>query len=483
MRIASVSSELAPFAKTGGLGDVAAALPLYLHRAGHDVRPFLPLYGSLDPSGRRIEAVGYARDMPIRMGGRTFPCSLFAAPLAEGGPLVYLVDCPPLYAGRGIYAADADEHLRFAVLTRAAIEGCQRMGFAPDAFHAHDWHAALLPLYLKTHYAWDALFRGTGTVLTLHNLGYQGVFPSVVLGDLDLAGAEEHLDRGDLAQGRVGFMKTGILHAGAITAVSRTYAREILTREHGMGLDAYLRARGSALVGIVNGIDADEWNPSTDPHLPARYGPGEMAGKAVCRARLLEEVGLDPRPAGPVLGVVSRLTAQKGMDLLFETLPPLLASADARLVALGGGERRYVEFFQSMERRFPGRAAYRDGHRNPLAHRIEAGADAFLMPSRFEPCGLNQMYSQRYGTLPVVRATGGLADTVEPWNPATGAGTGFVFEHFTEAGMAWALHTMLRAWEDRPAWTGLVRNAMARDFSWDRRIGEYLRVYAAVGGR
>ncbi len=473
---------MAPFAKIGGLGDVCAALPRHLHRRGHDVRPFLPLYGGPGEARAAVEPVGFARDMRIRAGGRTFTCSLWTGALPGGGPQVHFVECPALFGRPGVYSAEGDEHLRFSVITRASVEGCQRMGFAPDVFHAHDWHAALLPLYLKTVYGWDRLFRDTRTVLTIHNLGYQGVFPSSALPDLALEGAADRLDRGDLEAGRVGFLKTGILHADAVTTVSATYAREILGAELGMGLDPWLRARQGSLVGITNGIDAAEWDPATDPYLPAHFSAGDVAGKGACRARLLEEVGLVPDPAGPVFGVVSRFTAQKGFDLLFGTLPPLLASEDARLVALGSGESRYEEFFAGLAHRLPGRVAWHGGHREELAHRIEAGADLFLMPSRFEPCGLNQMFSMRYGTLPVVRRTGGLADTVEPWNPATGEGTGFVFDHFTGTGLRWALDVALQAWRDRPAWDRLVRNAMARDFSWDRRVREYEDLFARLAG-
>jgi starch synthase len=475
-----VSSELAPFAKTGGLGDVAGALPRYLDAAGHHVRPFLPLYGSIDQGGLRFSPVTFAQDVPLRMGGRNLAFTLYTAPLPGGGPEVYFVSCPALYAGRGIYAADGDEHLRFAFLAAAAIESCQRMGWSPQVFHGHDWHAALLPLLLKTVYGWDSLFHGTRTVLTIHNLGYQGVFPASALRDVGLVGAEEHHDREDLRQGRFGFLKTGLLHADAVTAVSRTYAKEIQGEELGMGLDPWLRARRRSVTGIVNGIDTRVWSPETDDLLPARYSAQDLSGKAACRDALLDAFDLAPAPEGPVLGVVSRLPAQKGFDLLFETLPPILEREDCRLAVLGSGEERYAEFFGGMQRRFPGKACYRSGYDERGAHLVEAGSDVFLMPSRFEPCGLNQMYSQRYGTVPVVRKTGGLADTVKQFDPRANEGTGFVFDHFTPTGMRWALDVALRTWKDRDAWAGLVRRGMAEDFSWERRIGEYVALYEGL---
>ena len=480
MRIAVAAAELAPFAKTGGLGDVVASLSRALHRRGHDVRPFVPLYGSLRRSGQELVPVGFLRDVPVEAGGTTYRCSVRAGAMPGGGPAVYFVECDPLYGRMGIYSDRGDEHLRFSVLSRAALECCQRMGFSPDVVHAHDWHTALLPLYLRTAYAWDRLFARTKTVLTVHNLAYQGVFPASVLGALGLGGREPWLWQDDLRLGRVGFLRCGILHADAVTTVSRTYADEIRTPEHGMGLDAMLRARGGRVVGIVNGIDAEEWDPRTDPLIPRRYGPDDLEGKAENRRALLETLRLAPAGEDPVLGIVSRLTAQKGFDLVFEAVPDVLARTDARLVVLGTGSAVYEDRFRALERAFPGRVRFHAGYSNELAHRIEAGADVFLMPSLFEPCGLNQMYSQRYGTVPVVRRTGGLADTVEPYDPRTGEGTGFVFEHYTGDGLRWALGVALSVWRDRPAWHRLQRAGMARDFSWDRRVLEYESLYAAL---
>jgi starch synthase len=480
VRIAQVSAELAPYAKTGGLGDVAAALARALVSRGHDVRPFLPLYGNLRTEGRPLVPVDFLRDVRVRMGEREWTFSVRAGPLPGTSAAVYFVDCPPLYGAPSIYSDRGDEDLRMGFLGRAAFECCQRMGFAPDVLHAHDWHASLVPLLRKTAYEWDRLFARSGTVLTIHNLAYQGAFPSSTVARVGLAGAEPLLWKEDLRAGRFGFLRTGILHAGVVTTVSRTYAREITTPEHGMGLDAMLRARGDGLVGIVNGIDAREWDPATDPRIPHRYSADDLSGKRRCRDDLLRSLGLDREPRGPVLGLVSRLTSQKGIDRVLAVVPEVLAREDARLVALGSGASSLEQGLAAVERAFPRRARWRGGHDEDLAHRIEAGADLFLMPSRFEPCGLNQMYSQRYGTLPVVRRTGGLADTVEPWDPRTGTGTGFVFEHDTDEGLRWALGVGLQAFRDRPAWNRLVRTAMARDFSWDRRVLEYEAVYRRV---
>jgi starch synthase len=477
MRIAQIASEAAPFAKTGGLGDVAAALTRALAKAGHDARLFLPLYKSLKPSGQTFTPVSFLTDVPLQMGGRALRFTVFTAPLPGGGPPVYFVGCPALYDRAGIYAQDGDEHVRFGFLTRAALESLQRMGFAPDVVHAHDWHAALAPLYVKTLYAWDRrLFGRTKTVLTIHNLAYQGGFPRAALADLDLGSVADRLHQEHLRQGAFSFLVTGLLHADAVTAVSETYAREIQTPAHGFGLDALLRARADSVFGIVNGIDADEWDPSADPHLAARYSVADLGGKTLCRAAILAEARLPDGPA-PLVGIVSRLTAQKGFDLALEVLPAFLAAGRLRLVALGTGSEAIAQGFRDLARRFPRAVSFEAGFSNEKAHRIEAGADLFLMPSRFEPCGLNQMYSQRYGTPPVVHRTGGLADTVEPWNRRMGWGTGFVFEHFTAAGLTWALEQALLCFSDATSFRRVQLAGMQRDFSWERQVGRYERLY------
>ncbi len=480
MRICLAAAEVTPFAKTGGLGDVAAALARYLAKHGHDVRLFLPLYGKLDRAGQAFSPVGFLQDVPVKMGDRQFTFSVFSATLPKSELPVYFVACPALYGRPAIYAADGDEHLRFAFLSRAAIECCQRMGFAPHVFHVHDWHTALVPLYLRTVYAWDKLFARTKTVLTLHNLAYQGAFPPSAVREVGLAGFESLLHQDELRGGRFSFLTSGVLHADAVTAVSETYAREILTAEQGMGMDGLLRARGASVYGIVNGVDYDDWSPEQDPLIPARYSAADLGGKTVCRQRLLAKFGLDDDPSALVVGIVSRLTSQKGFELAMDVLPPRLRLGKIRVVALGSGASALVEFFAGLAQRFPRAAAFTEGYDNTLAHQIEAGADAFLMPSRFEPCGLNQMYSLRYGTPPIVRRTGGLADTVEPWSSATGKGTGFVFREFEPAGLARELDVAIATFANRPAWRRLQANGMAQDFSWDRQIQKYVALYGRL---
>ncbi|HEX3557431.1 MAG TPA: glycogen synthase [Thermoanaerobaculia bacterium] len=481
-RICQLAAEVTPFAKTGGLGDVVAGLSGFLARDGHDVRVFLPFYAQIARRSETFIPVDFIRDVPVAIGPRHYTFSLLTTPLPGSDVPVYFVDCPELFAHDGIYHGDWLDWLRFAVLTRAAFESCQRMGWGPDVVHCHDWHTALAPILLKALYGWDRLFDHTRSVLTIHNLAYQGYVPANVVSDLGLGSHVHWLDAADLAAGRFNFMKTGILHADFITAVSRTFAREIQTSEHGFGLDPLLRARGDRLVGIVNGVDYGEWDPETDPHLFYHYSAREPAGKWSCKRNLLRETGLDERTAAPLIGVVSRLTPQKGFDLCFEVLPELLARRDLRLVALGSGEKVYEDFFQGLQERFPGKAWFFKGFNNELAHRIEAGADLFLMPSKFEPCGLNQMYSLKYGTPPLVHKTGGLADTVELFDSATGAGTGFVFDHFVPAGLRWALDYALDTYLHRTPWEKLMANGMAQDFSWDRQGKEYVELYGRMVG-
>ncbi|MCE9638451.1 MAG: glycogen synthase [Planctomycetes bacterium] len=473
MRVCLVASEAAPFAKTGGLGDVAAALARYLVRDGHDARLFLPLYGRIDRKG--LVPVGFLRDVPVRMGDRTFTFSVWSGALPQGGPTMYFVECAPLFGRQEIYSQQGDEHLRFGMLSRAALESCQRMGFAPHVVHCNDWHTALIPLWLRTIYKWDRLFAETKTVLTLHNLAYQGGFPKSVIGDLSLRGFENLLHQDELRAGRVSFLTSGLLYADALTVVSPTHSREVQTAEYGFGLDGILRARG--VTGILNGVDYDEWSPERDRHIAARYSPQDMSGKAACRRALLAEAQLAGDPQGPVFGVVSRLTSQKGLDLVPAALARLLASDDVRLVALGSGDQRVAQSFRDMERQFPGKVRFREGYDEPWAHRIEAGADAFLMPSRFEPCGLNQMYSLRYGTVPIVRNTGGLADSVTIYDPDTGHGTGIVFDSPDASALRWAAETAARLYRDRAVWRSIQLQGMAEDFSWTRQIQEYTALY------
>ncbi len=483
MNILFVSSEVAPFAKAGGLGDVSAALPRHLHALGHDVRVFLPMYARVHAPGRIFTEV--IPEMTFDFGGNQVRVSIQTSLLPGTDLPVYFVRCPALYDRPSIYGSSHDEHLRFAVLSWAALAACQRLRFSPDIAHVNDWQSALVPLLLRTVFGWDRLFSRTRTVLTIHNIGHQGTFDARVLAETGLGHAAHLVHEDELRAGRFSFLLTGLLHANAITTVSPTYAREIQTSGHGAGLDSFLRMRKGVLFGILNGIDEAEWNPEIDRRIPHNYSASNLAGKELCKEELLRSAGLPYRREIPLVGIVSRLVWQKGFDLCMQVLPALLHRRAFQVVVLGTGEPKYEEFFSALSRAFPHQVIYQPAFSENLAHLIEAGADMFLMPSRYEPCGLNQLYSLRYGTVPIVHRTGGLADTVWTFDPRSGRGTGFVFEHFDEAGLAWALSRALDVWgtgagQDRERWTQIQRNGMRLPLGWDHRIGEYVELYRRV---
>ncbi|MEY2982696.1 MAG: hypothetical protein RL562_2923 [Planctomycetota bacterium] len=483
LRICLVSSEVAPFAKTGGLADVVAGLGRYLASEGHDVRIFLPLYGRIARQDAPENEATEIGSVSVRFNGsmQSFRCRVGVLP--DSTAKVYFVDCPEMFEREPIYSSTyEDEHIRFGLLCRAALESCQRLGWAPDVIHCNDWHTGLLPLYLKSLYAWDRLFAKTRTLLTIHNIGYQGQFPARVVDDLGLAEHRSAFHQGDLARGEVNFLKTGLLYADWITTVSRTYAHEIRTPEGGRGLEKVLDARADALTGIVNGVDYGTWDPSVDPMIPARYTASDLSGKAICKQKLLERFDLDTSGDTLVFGIVSRLTGQKGFDLLPDVLPVVTRDPRVRICVLGSGESRYEEYFQWLRDKLPERVGIYRGYHEELAHWIEAGSDAFLMPSAFEPCGLNQMYSLRYGTPPLVRKTGGLADTVEPFDAATRTGTGFVFEDYDAHALLSAMQQLVRAFDDRDGWRQLIRNGMEQDFSWAKQGPEYVALYRRLVG-
>lgn len=468
-----VCSEFSPLAKTGGLADVTAALSGYFDSMGHEVRVLMPFYASLNVEGLDIEIVPELQDLELVLGSRAFRYWIVRAVSDGSGPDIHLLQCPELYGGTELYSGP-DEHLRFILLCRAAIEMCQQVRFSPDIFHCHDWHAALVPLYLKTLYAWDGLFSETRSVLTIHNIGYQGVFGAGILHEMELSESAAMLDQEDLAGNRINFLKTGVIHADLLTTVSPTYSREILESELGMGLDHQLRARDGSVVGILNGADYSEWNPQNDALIPYPYSAKDLSGKELNKQALMKEVGLDYHFDRPLVGMVTRLSYQKGIDLVKEALPDLMSSREFSLVVLGEGETEYEQFFHWAHGSYPGRVSFYQGFNNPLAHRIEAGSDIFLMPSRYEPCGLNQMYSLKYGTMPVVRATGGLADSVQHFDPRTGKGTGVVFHDYDANGLTWAVNTALDLYSNKHAWRQIIFNGMSKDYSWQEQGQIYL---------
>ncbi len=475
-----LASEVYPYAKTGGLADVLAALPRALAGAGVEVTVCAPGYRTAlraaggPPPGMRLHA-------PV--GSRMEPADVVRVP---GAPVPTVLLRADRYFDRdGLYGEGGrdwpDNAERFAFFCRAALEWLRAAAEPPDVLHVHEWQSALAPAFLRgTAELYPELAR-VRTVLTLHNLAYQGRFPADQWHLLNLDAryfVPEFLE----FHGEINYLKAGIVLADALTTVSPRYAAEIQTPAFGEGLDGVLRARRAALRGILNGIDDGVWNPATDPHLPARYDAHDLAGKARCKQALQAELGLAVRDDPPLLGVVSRLAEQKGLDLLAATLPGALEPLDAQLAVLGSGDERYEHSVRGLAARFPGRVGVRIGFDEGLAHRIEAGADVFLMPSRFEPCGLNQLYSLRYGTVPIVHATGGLDDSVAEFDPATGAGTGFKFTPYTPAAFLAALERALRTRRDSALWARLIANGMAQDFSWSRAAAAYRAVYETLVG-
>ena len=476
LAICLLASEVEPLSKTGGLADVSGALTRYLYGAGHDVRLFTPCYASIERAAYAAQPVAALQQVPLAVGPNNYRFSVLRAQLPGGAP-AYLIDCPALYARTALYTSDPDEHLRFLAFTRAALTACQRLGWAPQVLHCNDWHTAFAPLLLRTVWEDEPLFASTRTLLTIHNIGYQGIFPAARIADLGLPGRRSLLHQPDLAAGRINALRHGILYADSITTVSPTHAREICSDEYGMGLQDSLRERRRAVTGILNGVDYEEWDPRHDRYLPAHYDPERLAVKGELKRQFARRHRLAAASKVPLAGVVSRLAVQKGIELMFEALPKTLSARPLAFVALGNGEPQYEEFFTALERRFPGRVVFHYGYDEELAHWIEAASDLFLMPSRYEPCGLNQMYSLRYGTVPVVRRTGGLADSVQHYDTRTGTGTGVVFNDFNTQALQWALNTALDLYARPRHWARVVRNGMQQDFSWERQGGEYVALY------
>lgn len=479
MRICFIASEVAPLAKTGGLADVAGALPRYLNDRGHDLRLFMPLYSSIGLGAANATHLAHIENVELRLGAHRYHFSLLEGRLPGTRTPIFLVHCPAAFDRPTVYTSGPDEHLRFLILQRAALESCQRMGFAPQIVHCNDWHTGLVPLLLKSLYAWDRLFDDARTVMSIHNIGYQGVFGAGTAFDVggEIRGL---LSAGDLAAGQVNWLREGLRHAHRVSTVSPTYAREICTPLGGHGLDGTLRERGDDVVGILNGVDYGNWDPAVDRYLTHHYSASDLAGKTAGKRAFLDWLNLSLPDETPIFGIVSRLTAQKGFDLLFDTLPEILAARDCGLVAVGNGERRYEIFFEDLQRRFPDRVVFHRGYSEELAHLIEAATDIFLMPSMYEPCGLNQMYSLKYGTVPIVRRTGGLADSVQMWDATTRQGTGIVFNDFDVPAMRWALQTALDLFRDRDAWQQMMRNGMAQDFSWEAQGQQYENLYRSL---
>lgn len=474
-----MGSEAVPFAKTGGLADVLAALPPALARLGWDVTLALPKYRGVT-AGRLVDR------FPLGFGDFAADVRLYEEPLGDGARALF-VDVPALFDREAIYGIGSldypDNARRFAVLVRAALESAARRHVAPSVVHAHDWQAGLAPVYLKTRYAGHPVLGGVPSVLTIHNLAYQGTIDRSWLPRLDLPEALLTPDRMEF-WGQISLLKGGINDADIVTTVSRRYAEEIQTPEFGFGFDGILRRRAADLVGILNGIDVDVWDPTRDLCLPAPYSADDISGKQAAKAAVLAKYGLpndDAAMAWPLIGMISRMIDQKGLDLI-AALAYELPKLRARFAVLGTGEPRFENFWRELAARHPDRIAARIAFDEELAHAIEGGADMFLMPSRFEPCGLNEMYSLRYGTVPIVRDVGGLSDTVREQPPEQA--NGFVFHDYTPEALLGTIHRALATFQNRPKWRALQAVGMKGDYSWDGSAREYVRIYErAIGNR
>ena len=486
MNIAFAASECVPFSKTGGLADVIGALPPALANLGHKVTVFLPRYRQTKLDNPRI----VIPSITVPFDDRYRFCSVVDGG-ARSDVQFYFIDYPPFFDRDSLYGTPLgdyhDNAERFALFCRAVLESAKILG-TPDVLHCHDWQTALIPILLKTLYDEDPAFANTPCVFTIHNIGYQGLFPPEILPLLMLPWDLFTMSKLEF-YGKVNFLKGAITMTDFITTVSRRYSQEIQTAEYGFGLEGVLRARSSTVAGILNGVDYGEWNPETDRYIAAHYSADDLSGKAKCKAALLQEFGLATDTQLPVVGIVSRFAAQKGFDLILQ-VADRLARQDLIMLVLGSGDREYEELFRRLNKQYPQKIAVKIAYDNPLAHKIEAGSDIFLMPSHYEPCGLNQIYSMRYGTVPVVRATGGLDDTVEQFDRHTLKGTGFKFKEYNSETLLETVQMAVALYgSDSNAWHTLMRNGMAQEYSWANAAREYVKVYerarqlrAAAGG-
>lgn len=485
MNILLAASEAVPFAKTGGLADVVAALPVELERLGHRPIVFLPGYRGALGGGQPIEPTNMRVSVPI--GSKTVEGTLLKSRLPDSRVDVYFIQQDEYYLRDELYGVNGSDYVdnceRFVFFCRAVLEAMRQLSLPIDVVHAHDWQTGLIPAYLKTVYRGVPGYERVASLFTVHNLAYQGTFWhwDMLLTGLDWKYFNWHQME---FYGKLNLMKTGLVFADAINTVSPRYAEEIQNAPLGCGLEGVLQQRREVLSGIVNGVDYRIWDPATDPHLPKNYDPrGVVEGKAACKAALQAELGLPTAADVPLVGLIGRLVDQKGIDLVAEVVQDWVRGSDVQWVILGTGEARYHQLFATLAERFPQKVAARLAFSEPLAHRIEAGSDIFLMPSRFEPCGLNQLYSLKYGTVPVVRATGGLADTVTDTTPQTladGSATGFSFRETEVLALAETLRRAIDTYRQPQTWRQIVGNGMRQDWSWGRSARQYVQLYQST---
>src|SRR5712672_556990 len=476
MRILFAASEGLPFSKTGGLADVVEALPKALVAQGHEVAVVLPRY-----LGTKVTAE-VMPSLTIPMGGTRLRFPAIGDGTTLSGVRYFFVDDPAYFDRDGLYGGKTgdypDNPERYAEFCRAAIEISKHI-WPTDVFHCHDWQSALVPVLLRTSYSDDPLVKDIPVVFSIHNMGYHGQFTKDVIERVGIPQTLFHPEGLEFF-GSVNLLKGGLVYADYLTTVSRKYAEEIQTRDYGHGLDGVVRGRADRLVGILNGVDYGAWNPEKDKLIAAKYSAKDLSGKQVCKKDLLEEFGLPLEHMGrPLIGIVSRFADQKGFDLIAEKAHELMRE-DLLLVVLGTGERKYEDLFKALAAAYPGRVGVKIAYDNTMGHKVEAGADMFLMPSRYEPSGLNQMYSLKYGTVPIVRATGGLDDSIEPFDVEHGTGTGFKFKEYTGEALLFAIRQALHHYMDERIWKRIQLNGMAKDFSWKTPAAEYAKLYDAA---
>ncbi len=480
MKIAFATSEAYPFAKTGGLADVSVALPAALARRGHDVRIVMPRYYVVDRERFGLRVVGGPLGVPLD-GGEKWAAILESLHIPEVP--VYFIEHDAYFGRDGLYddgyTAYTDNAERFIFFCSGVMQALKDIGFAPDIIHCNDWQTGLIPVYHKTLYKNDPFFDGSATVMTVHNAGYQGVFPAE---HYHLTRLDPGLFTDDGLEffNQMNFLKGGILFADAVTTVSRKYADELSTPEFGYDLADVFQKVKDRFRGITNGVDYSRWSPESDPFIPVRYSREKMDGKRACREALQAKMGIEIDPTAPLAGTISRVTYQKGMDVLADALHPLLADENLQFILLGQGDDWILDRFGELKRLFPGRVGLFRGYDEKLSHLMEAGLDIYLMPSRYEPCGLNQMYSMRYGTIPVVRATGGLDDTVIEWDDRSLRGNGFKFTELTEKALYEKIRYVIRCFYNTRSWKALQKNAMEFSYSWSDAALEYEKMYEAI---
>jgi len=480
MKIAFVSSEAVPYAKTGGLADVAGSLPKELEKLGCEVKLFIPKYSTIDEKKYGLRYNQDIGEIAIRIYGQIRSAYLHQTMLPGSNVEVSFIDCPHYFHRERLYTNDEDEDERFILFSKAVIETLQKVQWAPDVIHCNDWQTGLLPLFIKDNYSWDRMFDKTSTLFTIHNIGYQGRFSKSTMFSAELSGELYYSDGPIEFEDSVSFMKTGIVFADLINTVSNKYSHEILTPEYGAGLDKTLRTRKPDIYGILNGADYIVWNPETDTHIPYNYSINDLTGKFKNKKYLLEKFKMPFNETVPLIGIISRMVAQKGFDIFAEAVNELM-TLNAQWIILGSGEDKYELMFKTLANELPHKFGVSTGYNNELSHLVEAAADIFLMPSRYEPCGLNQIYSLKYGTVPVVRKTGGLADTVHDWDELHSynldTGTGFSFNDHTGYALFKSIERAVNCFSVKSAWKKIQSNGMKKDYSWKHSAEQYVELY------